>query len=479
VRALAYLVFFGSLGYAIYLYFELRKQAQIFQTQRDTLVAEKKVVFDFLHDMGEAFSTEEQGQVKLLDIVMRCAVRTMGAASGAIYLLDDGKTMLTATVVEGSFPPPRPPTSDSVSAKVASKSRFIEQTVKAEPISVGDGVIGLVAQTGEPILVSDGARDPRVPKFDDIMWRIDTMMAVPLKLREETLGVMAIVNKSAMGSFTESELSVFTSLADQATLALYNAKYQHLQQEKTRMDRDLQIARDIQTLLLPTHAIRAKGFDIAAANMPASQVGGDYYDFYPIDDDRVAIGIADVSGKGVPGALMMVMCRSVTRSKATNYRTASAVLKEVNRLITEDMKQDMFISMSYLILDTAKRTLSVARAGHEPALIVNADHTCVKPISPKGMALGIDNGENFDLVMDEKTIELHPNEVVVLYTDGITEAMDENGQEFGRENFHEAIRLAANGTGQEIVDNLFERLKRFIGTHPQHDDMTLVVIKAL
>jgi sigma-B regulation protein RsbU (phosphoserine phosphatase) len=95
------------------------------------------------------------------------------------------------------------------------------------------------------------------------------------------------------------------------------------------------------------------------------------------------------------------------------------------------------------------------------------------------MALGIDNGENFDLFLEEKTIQLSPNDVVVLYTDGITEAMDEQGHEFGRENFHEAIRLAAGGTSQEIVDNIYERLKRFIGNHPQHDDMTLVVIKAL
>lgn len=467
------------MGVLSYLYFALRKQAQALQAQRDSLIQEKKIVFDFLHDMGEACSTEDTGQSRLLDIVVRCAVRTMGATSGAIYLLDENKTKLTAAVVEGPFPPPRPPASTSVVSKVASKSRFLEQTVKAEPISVGDGIIGLVAQTGESILVSDGQHDPRVPKFDEGIWRIETMMAVPLKLRDETLGVMAIVNKSSQFVFTEGELSVFASLADQATLALHSARFQQVQQEKTRMDRDLQIARDIQTLLMPTKAIKLAGFDIAAVNLPALHVGGDYYDFYPIDENRIGIGVADVSGKGVPGALMMVMCRSVARSKATGYRTASAVLKEVNRLIAEDMKADMFISMAYLILDASKRTLSVARAGHEPPLLLSADHSRIEAIMPKGMALGIDKGENFDLLVEEKTIQLNPNEIVVLYTDGITEAMDEQGREFGRDNFHEAIRLAANGTSQEIVDNIFERLKRFIGSHPQHDDMTLVVIKVL
>jgi phosphoserine phosphatase RsbU/P len=318
-----------------------------------------------------------------------------------------------------------------------------------------------------------------VPRFDDGMWRIETMMAVPLKLRNETLGVMAIVNKTAQGSFTEIELSVFASLADQATLALHSARFQHLQQEKTRMDHDLHIARDIQKLLLPAEPMQVKGFDIAAANLPASEVGGDYYDFYPIDENRIGIGIADVSGKGVPGALMMVMCRSVARSKATSYRSASAVLKEINRLLAADMKQDMFISMAYLILDAVGRTLAIARAGHEPPLLVHADGGGVEPIQPKGMALGIDKGDKFDLLIQESSIRLNRNDVVVLYTDGITEAMDEQGQEFGRENFHEAIRLAAGGNSRDLVENVFARVKRFIGSQPQHDDMTMVVIKAL
>ncbi len=185
-----------------------------------------------------------------------------------------------------------------------------------------------------------------------------------------------------------------------------------------------------------------------------------------------------MSGKGVPGALMMVMCRSVTRSKATSYRNASSVMKEVNRLLSGDMKADMFISMSYAILDTAKRTLSVARAGHEPALVVRAATHAVEAVFPKGMALGIDNGEHFDLAIEETTISLAANDVVAFYTDGITEAMDAQGQEFGREQFQEALRVAAGGSSQEILGNVCERIKRFIGTHPQHDDMTLVVIKA-
>jgi sigma-B regulation protein RsbU (phosphoserine phosphatase) len=471
-------VFFVALGVIAWLYFSLRKQAIQLQNQRDSLMQEKKIVFDFLHDMGEAVSTENVGQGEFLDMVLRCAVRTMGAQSGAIFLLDEQKKLLTAAVVVGAFPPPHPLPQTTASAKVASKSRFLEQAIKAEPQKVGEGIIGGVAHSAEPVLITNGANDPRVPKFDDPIWRIETMMAVPLLLRNETLGVMAIVNKSGPAPYTEGELSVFTSLADQATLALFHSKFHQLQQEKTRMDRDLQIARDIQTLLLPPAPPKVKGFDLAAINLPASHVGGDYYDFYPIDEHRLAIGIADVSGKGVPGALMMVMCRSVTRSKATSYRNASSVMKEVNRLLSGDMKADMFISMSYAILDTAKRTLSVARAGHEPALVVRAATHAVEAVFPKGMALGIDNGEHFDLAIEETTISLAANDVVAFYTDGITEAMDAQGQEFGREQFQEALRVAAGGSSQEILGNVCERIKRFIGTHPQHDDMTLVVIKA-
>ena len=471
-------VFLVASGILAYLFVELRKQADRLRGQRDSLIQEKKVVFDFLHDMGEAFSADESGQAKLLDIVMRCAVRTMDAQSGAIFLLDETKRKLTAAVVEGAFPPSHPPPAMAVTSKVASKSRFLEQTIKAEPVDVGSGIIGRVAQEGQAILVIDGSKDPSVPKFDQEMWRIDTMMAVPLKMRNETLGVMAIVNKKTATPYTRNDLGIFTSLADQATLSLYNSRFQQLQQEKTRLDRDLQIARDIQTLLLPRESPHAAGFDLAATNLPASQVGGDYYDFYQIDAHRIGIGIADVSGKGVPGALMMVMCRSVTRSKATAYRTASSVLKEVNRLLFADMKADMFITMAYLILDTSKSTLTIARAGHEPLLLIRPNQP-VEPILTKGMALGIDNGANFDLLIEEKTIQLSPREAVVLYTDGITEAMDAQGQQFGRENFLEALRVASGGNSREIVVNVCEHVKRFIGAQPQHDDITLVVIKAL
>lgn len=481
MKAFLVVVFFASIAALTYLYYSLRKQAIQLQSQRDSLLQEKKVVFDFLHDLGEAFSgaADQAGQDRLLEIVIRYSVRAMGARGGAIFLLDDSRKNLHAAVVEGAFPPPQPPPDDTFASKLASKSQFIEQMVKSQPVKVGEGIIGQVAHTGEPVLVESGANDPRVPKFSQEMWQIDTLMAVPLKLRNETLGVMAVVNKSGESPFTEGDLTVFSSLADQAALSLYNARYQHLQQEKTKMDRDLQIAREIQTLLLAKDPPKAKGFDIAATNVPALEVGGDYFDFYPIDENRVGIGIADVSGKGVPGALLMVMCRSVARSKASGYRTPTAVLKEINRLLAKDMKPGMFISMTYLVLDTAKRELSFARAGHEPPLLVRDNGKSIQPIRTKGMALGIDAGPNFDLLLEEKTIPLKPNEVVVLYTDGITEAMDASGQEFGRENFFEALRVSSTGSSQEILDNICERLKRFVGLHPQHDDMTLVIIKAL
>lgn len=474
------LVFLASVLVLAYLYFSLRRDAITLQTQRDSLVQEKKVVFEFLHDLGEAFTgaRDQTTDEKLLDIVVRYSVRSMGARAGAVFLLDESKTKLRAAVVEGFFPPPHP-VDESVLSKVASRSHFLEQVIKAETLPVGEGVIGRVAQSGSPVLIADASNDPSVPQYKNEEWRIDTMLVAPLKMRDEILGVMALVNKTSPGPFQENELTVFTSLADQAALALYNAKYQSLQQEKTRMDRDLEIARDIQTLLLPMSPSAVKGFDIAAVNLPASHVGGDYYDFYPIDANRIGIGIADVSGKGVPGALMMVMCRSVARSKAAAYRTASAVLKEVNRLITPDMKQGMFITMEYAVVDSAKRALTVARAGHEPPLWLHSDTKQIEAITTQGMAVGFDSGRNFDLLIDEKTIQLQAGDVVVLYTDGITEAMNEQGIQFGREPFEEALRVASSGSSQEIVHNIGERIKRHMGSHPQHDDMTLVVLKAL
>jgi sigma-B regulation protein RsbU (phosphoserine phosphatase) len=188
---------------------------------------------------------------------------------------------------------------------------------------------------------------------------------------------------------------VFQSIVEQSAFALYNAVVYSEANEKKRIDRDLEIARDIQRILLPNASPTIAGFEIAGLNVPASHVSGDYYDYLPLDDQRLGIAIADVSGKGVPASLIMAMCRSVLRSVARTSTSAASVLHEVNRQLYPDIKEDMFVSMAYLILREGDSEIVLSRAGHDAPLHYRAADESVTRVNPPGMALGIDSGGVF------------------------------------------------------------------------------------
>ena len=219
------------------------------------------------------------------------------------------------------------------------------------------------------------------------------------------------------------------------------------------------------------------GFEISGVNIPARQVSGDYFDYIRVDEQHFGIVIADVSGKGVPASLIMAMCRSVLRSQAPIDPSPADVLRKVNRQLFPDMKEDMFISMCYVIIEHALGQVTLARAGHDaPLLYSSRDHSVAK-INPPGMALGVDSGSVFDRLTRNFTVPLQPNDILILYTDGITEALDASGQEFGMERTIRAVQAAAPQGAPAIVKRLTDELRTFAGLQPQNDDITLIVIR--
>ncbi len=462
----------GGLGYALW---KQIQRADVLQASRYHLIQERQRVFSFLHDVGEAF-TEKLKVEDILKLIIQCSVRTAEAKSGAIFLLDASAHNLEAVVIEGAFPPPHPPPG-FMESKLTSRAVFLEQAIKSQKISMGEGILGGVAQTGKPVLIRKPDEDSRLPSYENEILRIQTFLAVPLIFRDQILGVMAMANTKSEKPFNDSDLSLVTSLANQAAFAIFNANLHQMLAEKERVDRDLEIAREIQQLLLPSSFPVIQDTQVSAINIPALKVGGDYYDVIQVDKDHFGFAIADVSGKGVSGALIMAMCRSALRAKAVGNLSPAQVLKEVNRVVHPDMREDMFISMSYGVLNVKTRAFAFCRAGHEPLLVHRHDGAKEEVFSPRGMALGIDNGTVFDTVLDEKRVELHKGDALVFYTDGITEALDETNQEFGRAQLTEAIHACAEQSSEEMARNIEQRLRRFIGHQPQGDDITLLVVR--
>jgi sigma-B regulation protein RsbU (phosphoserine phosphatase) len=277
--------------------------------------------------------------------------------------------------------------------------------------------------------------------------------------------------------FSQSDFVVFKSISEQSAFALYNAIIYSEANEKKRLDHDLEIARDIQRILLPEEAPAITGFEISGINVPARQVSGDYFDYIRIDETHLGVAIADVSGKGVPASLIMAICRSVLRSESAGNASPSEVLKKVNRQLYPDIKEDMFISMAYLVLDHTNGGITLARAGHDAPMLYRRATQTVETIRPPGMVLGIDSGSVFDRLTNDFNVPLEPGDCLVLYTDGVTEALDSEGNEFGIERAVQSVRASAPQGAPAIIKRVIEDVRNFAGSYPQHDDITLIAIR--
>lgn len=458
---------------------ERRKRVRL-AAERDRLLQEKDVVFNFVYDIGEVFADADQVDIAaLLKRVVYHAQRTTGAASGVLYLLEEDGETLRAACVSGIFPP-LVGAVDSGLETAFSRIRYVERLVRRQEIRLGQGLVGETALSGKALLIEDAISDPRVPRFSYDFLEIRSLLLVPMRFMHRVIGVLGVVNRTDGKPFTTTDMSLLQSLADQASVSIHYARFGVALDEKRRLDYDLGVARKIQTALLPKTVPRIEGVDLAAFSVPAQQIGGDYYDFIDVDENHLGIVIADVSGKGISGAIVMSLCRSVLRVEAAGCLSPAAAMKKVNRILCHDLSEDIFVSMVYLILNIKTHEMILARAGHVYP-ILNTGSGEPTMIKSGGMAMGLGEPGLFEAALEETTVALKPNDIVVLYTDGITEAHDKNDNEWGLLNLVKAIQTTAleGGGASAVAANVRQRLMQFVGDVSQYDDLTLVAIRAV
>ena len=439
------------------------------------LQQEKKIIYEFLHDLGEAF-TEDIDRDHLLRIIVTCARKVTNAKGAAIYLWNEDKDRLLAAILSGTFPPPLK-IDNVVADQLAAKPEDLEAFLRLEAIPAQSStVIAEVARTGRGIHVEHGELDSSFPWFREKSLQTETYIAVPLHYRQEQLGVMALANHEDGKLFTSGDFDLVKAVADQAAYSLHHAQIYQQLADKRKLDHEIEVAREVQNILLPSQAPEVAGYNCAALNIPAQQVSGDYFDFIQVDEDRWGVAVADVSGKGVPASIIMAMCRSVLRSKAPGNTSPAQVLREVNRQLYPDIREDMFITMVYMIVEKSG-VLTLARAGHEAPLWCRDHFKHIEIIEAPGMALGIDSGDVFDEVIRDATVTLSPLDTVVVYTDGINEALDDEGNEFGQDQLKGVLREAGPQSVDFLVKTIVERVQHFSSGHPQNDDITLAAIQ--
>ncbi|HEX9652756.1 MAG TPA: SpoIIE family protein phosphatase, partial [bacterium] len=247
--------------------------------------------------------------------------------------------------------------------------------------------------------------------------------------------------------------------------------------ERERMARELEIARNVQMSLLPKQNPLAEGYDIAGVCIPALEVGGDYYDFFQLGDGKIGIAIGDVSGKGMPAAIYMTLTKGILQSYASENNSPRDVLNKLNRQMYTNIERNNFVSMFYAILDMSARKIRFARAGHNPAILAHRENDSNTFLQPKGLALGLESGNKFYEFLEEHEVSLKSGDVLTFYTDGFTEASDKRGEEFGEERLEKIITDTKDTSASIIIQDVVRAVKRFVGNHPQHDDMTMVVVK--
>lgn len=447
--------------------------------ERDQLLQEKNVMYGFLHDVAEVFADAASADLDpMLKRVLFYALRTTRAGAGAIYLFEEGGLHLRCRAISGIFPPLLGDV-DTGLERAMSKSQHVEHLVRTRLINKGEGLVGAVADFGNPILIPDAETDPRVPRYELDFLKIHSALLVPMRFHQQVMGVLAVVNRVDGLSFGQGDQNLLQSLADQASVTVHYAGLRETLDEKQRIDRDLSIARRIQTALLPKEIPKIEGVELAAFNTPALEIGGDYYDFIRVDDSHLGIAIADVSGKGITGAIMMSVCRSVLRAHAPRHLSPAEVLRLINQVLSQDVQEDMFVSLLYMVLNTATRELVVARAGHERPILSSGEKGGFTIIDSPGIGVGISDADTFDRVLKEVRISLKPGDVVVAYTDGVTEALNPQGEEWGVDNFLDAVRVAAEEGAHSVLNNVHQRLERFVGNRPQYDDMTLLALRVM
>jgi sigma-B regulation protein RsbU (phosphoserine phosphatase) len=452
-----------------------RQRIRKLERSHEEIQVEETLVFDFLHGLGEAFRETIRPQ-ELHRLIVEGATRILDAHGGALYVTDRTGGKLTPAFISKGCPPLVDiPT--HILQQAAASSSAVERFLRLHTVTPDEGLVGRVWKTGQSVCLDEFSEAPELAKLRDSAFGSGSIMAAALRYGDQDLGVLALANGPMGAPFSQGDFVVFKSIAEQSAFALYNAIIYSMANEKKRLDHDLEIARDIQRILLPSEAPAIDGFQISGINVPARQVSGDYFDYIQVDDERLGVAIADVSGKGVPASLIMAICRSVLRAEAARNPSPADVLRKVNRQLYPDIKEDMFISMAYLILDHQRNDITLARAGHDAPLLYQRRSEIVAPVKPPGMVVGIDSGSVFDRLTVDFAVSLERNDCLVLYTDGVTEALNTEGDEFGVDRLMQSVRSSAKDSAQAIVKKIIQDVRDFSGPAPQNDDMTLIAIR--
>lgn len=442
-----------------------------------------KIAVDFMHALSETFEGEtgehEVSKKNLFDSVLRTAIRGTRAKSACIFKANG--SVLVPVHMSGLFP-----FLDGFpeSLKNAGRVDVVRAVLKGKSYSIENSVFSPVISQRHSVLINafplaeDTIHLPNPPVVPR------SLLAVPVFYENALVGLVAIANPRHGGQFTPAECHLAGVLGEQLAVALKMQKLFSVEAEKIRLDRELGLASSVQKLLLPQYIPQAHSLDISTVYRPAQQIGGDLYDIFDLGGGRIAAIVADVSGHGISAALLMAICRTNFQHVARNAITAADLLRRLNRAMMHSFKRGMFLTITCAFIDTQRNTLSIARGGHErPILVSNhlIEHgkTEIEFLDSKGLAIGISKPEVFDATITEVSRSYSRGDVLVFYTDGLTEALNAQGEEFGSARLQAVLESAHDASAEDINNAILRELTAFTEGSELSDDLTIVTIRGI
>jgi sigma-B regulation protein RsbU (phosphoserine phosphatase) len=347
-------------------------------------------------------------------------------------------------------------------------------TIEQPDFQVSRGIVEQVAHQGKPMLTSDAQEDQRLMMRHSVMnLGLRSVLCVPLHVKGNTIGVIYVDNRLRAGIFTQADLELLSAIASSAAIAIENARLYQVAVEKGRMERELQMAYRVQASLLPEQVPELPDWDFAALWQPAREVAGDYYDFIPEKNAGIGLVIADVTDKGMPAALFMAFTRSIVRASLDRAASPAEGISRANYLISAESTYDFFVTLFYACLDPASGELTYVNAGHNPPLICRPSQAELEPLTRTGIPLGIEP----DSVYEQRTVQLASGDFLLLYTDGVVETFDPQGQEFGLARLEAVLRENRSRPAAEIIEAVGQAVSGFAGAAIPSDDITMVLVK--
>jgi phosphoserine phosphatase len=387
----------------------------------------------------------------LLGLVVDTSRELLGAQRASVFLYDRDNGQLVTRVATG---------------------------VDEIRIPADTGISGATIQGGESILVPDAYADERFnQQVDrDTGYRTRNIISTPLRGHDgQLVGVLQVINR-VDGDFSAADVTLAETFGAQAGVALQRANLLAHYEQKLAMERAMALAREIQQDLLPARAPQIEAFDVAGFTRPADQTGGDIYDFFPLSDDRWMIVVADATGHGIGPALVISETRAMLRAVARQQDSVGDIMGSVNRLLVEDLDAARFVTCFVGIVDPANRQLTFSSAGHGPILHFRHAGEHVEVVQANGVPLGILPEAEYGQV---RRFQMEPLDMLLVTTDGFSEARDPAGEMFGSERIVKLCRSLHHKTSRELIDTLVRRVDGFVAGGVQADDLTAVAIRRL